>query len=204
MKRIVLFGAPGCGKGTQADELEKKYGYKKISTGDLIRAEVAAASKIGLEVKALMEKGELVSDATIIELLKNRLTKNDIGDGYIMDGFPRTLEQGRALSSMEVDEEIAIYLNIANEDVVVKRLLSRLTCSQCGAIFSRENNPPKKPGICDLCGGEIKQRADDNEETVRNRIQVYRAQTEPAINYYKDKGRYFARSTKRTYCIFRC
>jgi adenylate kinase len=187
MKRIILFGAPGCGKGTQADMLEKKYGYKKISTGDLIRAEVAAETNIGLQVKTIMEKGELVPDETIIEILKKRLKQEDIKNGYIMDGFPRTKQQAEALSQMEVDSEMAIYLRIVHEDVVVKRLLSRLTCSQCGAIFNMQNNPPKTPGLCDLCGGAIKQRADDNEETVRNRINVYRKQTEPVIDYYKNK-----------------
>jgi adenylate kinase len=190
MKRIILFGAPGAGKGTQADAIEENYSYKKISTGDLIRAEVAAGTEIGLKVKEIMEKGELVSDDTIIEILKRRLEKDDIAavGGYIMDGFPRTEPQARELSRMDVDNEIAIYLNIIDEDVVVKRLLSRLTCSKCGAIFNLENEPPKKAGTCDLCGGTLKQRADDNEETIKNRIQVYRQQTQPAIDYYREKG----------------
>lgn len=188
MKRIILFGAPGCGKGTQADILEGKYGYKKISTGDLIRAEVAAETDIGRQVKTIMEKGELVPDETIIDILEKRLTQGDIKNGYIMDGFPRTRQQAEALSRMEAAGEMAIYLRIVDEDVVVKRLLSRLTCLQCGAIFNIQNNPPKVPGVCDLCGGAIKQRADDNEKTVRNRINVYRKQTEPVIDYYKNKG----------------
>ena len=188
MKRIILFGAPGCGKGTQADILENKYGYKKISTGDLIRAEVAAETDIGRQVKTIMEKGELVPDETIIDILEKRLTQGDIKNGYIMDGFPRTRQQAEALSRMEAAGETAIYLRIVDEDVVVKRLLSRLTCSQCGAIFNMQNNPPKVPGVCDLCGGAVKQRADDNEKTVRSRINVYRKQTEPVIDYYKNKG----------------
>ena len=188
MKRIILFGAPGCGKGTQADILEKKYGYKKISTGDLIRAEVAAETDIGRRVKSIMEKGQLVPDETIIDILEKRLKQGNIKNGYIMDGFPRTKHQAEALSRMEAASETAIYLRIVHEDVVVKRLLSRLTCSQCGAIFNMENNPPKTPGVCDLCGGAIKQRADDNEQTVRSRINVYREQTEPVIDYYKNKG----------------
>ena len=188
MKRIILFGAPGCGKGTQADILEKKYGYKKISTGDLIRAEVAAETDIGRRVKSIMEKGQLVPDETIIDILEKRLKQGDIKNGYIMDGFPRTKHQAETLSRMEAAGETAIYLRIVHEDVVVKRLLSRLTCSQCGAIFNMENNPPKTPGVCDLCGGAIKQRADDNEQTVRSRINVYREQTEPVIDYYKNKG----------------
>ncbi|NIM14779.1 MAG: adenylate kinase [Candidatus Aminicenantes bacterium] len=190
MKRVILFGAPGAGKGTQADMLEEKYGYKKISTGDLIRAEVAAKTHVGLEVKAIMEAGELVPDKTIIEILKKRLNQNDIvrANGYIMDGFPRTRPQAEELSRMEVDHEMAIYLNIVDEDVVVKRLMSRLTCSNCGAIFNVENNPPQKAGQCDFCAGPLRQRADDNEETIRKRIRVYRQQTQPVIDYYREKG----------------
>ncbi len=188
MKRIILLGAPGCGKGTQADILENKYGYKKISTGDLIRAEVVAETDIGRQVKDIMEKGQLVPDQSIINILEKRLKQGDIKNGYIMDGFPRTRQQAETLSRMEADSEVAIYLRIVNEDVVVKRLLSRLTCSQCGAIFNIQNNPPKVPGVCDLCGGTIKQRADDNEKTVRSRIDVYRKQTEPVVDYYKNKG----------------
>jgi adenylate kinase len=190
VKRVILFGAPGAGKGTQADILEEKYGYKKISTGDLIRAEVAAKTKIGLEVKAIMEKGELVPDKTIIRILKKRLNQDDIeqANGYIMDGFPRTRPQAEELSRMETDHEVVIYLNIIDEDVVVRRLMSRLTCSSCGAIFNVENNPPKKAGQCDFCAGPLRQRADDNEDTIRNRISVYKQQTQPVINYYREKG----------------
>lgn len=189
MKRIILFGAPGCGKGTQADALEKQYGYKKISTGDLVRAEVAAQTSIGLEIKALTEMGRLAPDETILMLLKNRLAQGDLLNGYILDGFPRTLAQAEELSRMTVDTETAIYLNIVNEDVVVGRLTSRLTCSQCGAIFNSVTNPPRKQGLCDLCGGPIRQRADDNEETVRRRINVYREQTQPVIDYYQRLGK---------------
>jgi adenylate kinase len=191
MKRVILFGAPGAGKGTQADILEETYGYKKISTGDLIRAEVAAQTDIGREVKAVMEKGELVPDITIIRILKKRLNQDDIAqaNGYIMDGFPRTRPQAEELSRMEADREVAIYLNIVHEDVVVGRLLSRLTCSDCGAIFNTENNPPQKTGQCDFCAGPLRQRADDNEETIRKRIGVYRQQTQPVIDYYREKGR---------------
>lgn len=188
MLRVILFGAPGAGKGTQADLIEDKYDYKKISTGDLIRTEVRAQSKIGLEVKSIMEKGELVPDEIIIELLKSRLKQDDIVNGYIMDGFPRTRHQAVELSRMEADREVVIYLDVVNEDVVVKRLLSRLTCSGCGAIFNTFNNPPKQAGTCDECGAALIQRADDNEETIRNRISVYKEQTRPVIDYYLDKG----------------
>lgn len=187
MLRIVLFGAPGSGKGTQGDLLEKKFGYKKISTGDLIRAEVKAESDIGKKVKAIMEKGELVSDETIIEMVKTRVKHNDITAGYTMDGFPRTLEQARALSKIPVDREIAVFLYV-DEDAVVERLVSRLTCKNCGAIFNTKNKPPKKEGACDECGGQLERRKDDNEETIRNRIAVYRTQTEPAVKYYRENS----------------
>jgi len=187
MIRVILLGAPGAGKGTQADAIEDKYGYKQISTGDLIRAEVSAKTKIGLQVKAIMEKGELVSDDIVIELLKNRLQQKDIVNGYIMDGFPRNRYQAGALSRMEADREVVIYLQV-NEEVVVRRLLSRLTCSGCGAIFNLLSDTPKQAGKCDECGGILIQRADDNEETIRNRIRVYKEQTQPVIDYYLEKG----------------
>jgi adenylate kinase len=200
MVRLILFGAPGSGKGTQADSIEDKYGYKKISTGDLVRAEVSAKTELGVEIKSITERGELVPDETIIEILKKRLKQEDIKNGYIMDGFPRTRHQAEALSLMEVDGEVAIYLNIVDEDVIIKRLLSRLTCTNpaCGAIFNLENNPPEKAGRCDFCGSPIKQRADDNEETVRKRIEVYREQTQPVIDYYKHKGKLHEIDASRT------
>ena len=187
MVRVILLGAPGAGKGTQADAIEDKYGYKQISTGDLIRAEVSAKTEIGLKVKAIMEKGELVSDDIVLELLKNRLKQDDIVGGYIMDGFPRNRHQAEELSRMEADREVVIYLEV-NEDVVIQRLLSRLTCSVCGAIFNLLSETPKQAGKCDECGGALIQRADDNEETVRNRIRVYKEQTQPVIDYYLEKG----------------
>lgn len=188
MVRVILLGAPGAGKGTQADAIEDKCGYKQISTGDLIRAEVSAKTKIGLKVKAIMEKGELVSDDIVIELLKNRLKQDDIVNGYIMDGFPRNRNQAEELSRMEADREVVIYLEV-NEEVVIQRLLSRLTCSECGAIYNTLSDTPKQAGKCDECGGALIQRSDDNEETIRNRIGVYKEQTQPVIDYYLEKGR---------------
>lgn len=189
MRRIILFGAPGCGKGTQADILEKKCGLKKISTGHLVRAEIAAKTPIGLEIKNLTETGRLAPDETILKLLKNRLAQGDIEKGYILDGFPRTLTQADDLSRISVTTEVAIYLKMFDNDVVVKRLASRLTCSQCGAIFNSVSNPPQKIGQCDLCNGPVIQRADDTEEAVQRRIDIYREQTKPVINYYKRLGK---------------
>ncbi|MCX6582370.1 MAG: adenylate kinase [Candidatus Aminicenantes bacterium] len=189
MKRIILFGAPGSGKGTQADALEQQYGWEKISTGDLVRAEVAAQTPIGREIKPLIEMGQLAPDETVLKILKNRLAQGDLVNGYILDGFPRNLAQAEELTRLAVDSETAIFLKIVNDDVVVGRLTSRLTCSQCGAIYNSVGNPPLKTGQCDLCGGPVRQRADDNEETVRRRINVYREQTQPVIDYYKRLGK---------------
>ncbi len=187
MKRIVLFGAPGCGKGTQGDLVEEKFGYKKISTGDLVRAEIKSGSETGAQIKAIAEKGGLVSDDIIIGMVEKRVQQDDITDGYIMDGFPRTLDQAKALSNIDVENEIAIFLNV-DEDAVVERLVSRLTCKNCGAIFNTKNKPPKKENTCDDCGGPLERRKDDNEETIRSRMAVYREQTEPVITYYREQG----------------
>jgi len=185
MVRLILLGAPGAGKGTQADAIEETYGFKKISTGDIIRAEVKSKTEIGLKVKSIMEKGELVSDEIVLALLKNRLKKNDLVNGYILDGFPRNRKQAEELSRIPVEREVVLYLEV-DEDVVVKRLLSRLTCSDCGEIFNILSDPPKKSGICDQCGGKLILRADDNEKTIRNRIAVYVEKTLPVIKYYEE------------------
>lgn len=197
MVRIILFGAPGSGKGTQGDLLEERYGYKKVSTGDLVRAEVKAQSELGKTIKAIMDKGDLVSDDIIIKMVKNRVEQRDISTGYIMDGFPRTLDQAKELSQLGVDREIVIFLKV-DEDAVVERLVSRLTCRNCGGIFNIKNKPPKREGICDECGGKLERRKDDNEETIRNRISVYKEQTEPVIGYYRNRGLLYEVDADRT------
>lgn len=188
MKRIILFGAPGSGKGTQADALEEKYGYRKISTGDLVRTEIAADTELGMQFKYISGKGELVPDDVIVRMFKKRLGQKDIKDAYIVDGFPRTLSQAQALSGIPADEEIAVYLKLGNEDIVVKRILSRLTCTQCGAIFRSEEDPPADRMKCTQCGGIAARRGDDTEAVVKNRIRIYREATKPVIRYYKDRG----------------
>jgi adenylate kinase len=187
MVRVIIFGAPGAGKGTQADLIEEKFNFIKISTGDLIRAEVNAGTDIGLKVKEVLAKGELVPDDTIIQLLKRRLSQPDITSGYVLDGFPRTLDQARELSHLQAKDEKAIFLEV-EADVVVARLLSRLTCKDCGAIFNTSNKPPKVANTCDECGGRLETRPDDNPGTVRQRIAVYREKTEPVIEYYRQKS----------------
>lgn len=198
MKRIILFGAPGCGKGTQADVLEQQYGYRKISTGDLVRSEIAAKTPIGLKIKNLTEMGGLAPDEIILKLLKHRLAQNDFVNGYVLDGFPRNLKQVKDLTRISVDKEVAIYLKIVDEDVVVGRLASRLTCSQCGAIFNSASNPPQKTGYCDFCGGAVGQRADDSREVLLRRINLYKEKTQPVIDYYKRLGKLHEVDASRT------
>lgn len=189
MKRIILFGAPGSGKGTQAKLLEMKYNYVKISTGDLIRAEVRANTDVGIRVKSLLEKGELVPDDAIVGIVKCHLEKDYTDrNGYILDGFPRTIFQAEELSRIQVEHEVAIYLKIGNEDIIVNRMLSRLTCMNCGSIYSMLDETIQRNKTCNHCGNPVGQRPDDNPAVVRNRIHVYRAQTKPVIDYYKGKG----------------
>lgn len=187
MVRIILFGAPGAGKGTQADLLEDKYGYIKISAGDLIRAEVNTQSDIGQNVQEIITKGELVPDHLIINLVKNRIEKDDIVKGYIMDGFPRTINQAQELSKIKTDREISILLKV-DVQYLTDRLLSRWTCKDCEAIYNEKNKPPRKQGICDICGGILIKRTDDNVETITKRIQIYNQETMPVIHFYREKG----------------
>ena len=186
--RIILFGAPGAGKGTQAEAMEELFKFTKISTGDLIRDEVKHGTQIGKEVEAVIARGDLVPDDIIVNLLNLRLEKGDICCGYIVDGFPRTINQAEILSSMPVEKEVVIYLKVSNEDLIVNRVISRLICNNCGHIYNLQIEPPKVEGKCDHCGGNIRQRKDDKEVVIRKRIQIYRDQTKPVIQYYRNKG----------------
>jgi adenylate kinase len=184
MKRLILFGAPGSGKGTMGDLIQRDFDYPKISTGDILRAEIEQGSADGLSAKGFMEAGGLVPDALVIELVRRRLGRDDLGAGYIMDGYPRTLVQAEALTAVACDSEQAIFIEVGEAEAV-ERLLSRLTCRECGAIYNQKTRPPKKAGICDLCGGVVERRADDNEEAVRQRFRVYGERTLPVIEYYE-------------------
>jgi adenylate kinase len=187
MKRLILFGAPGSGKGTMGDFIQRDFHFLKISTGDIIRREIQKASAIGRQAKEIMEKGDLIPDALVIKIVRQRLEINDFSGGYIMDGFPRTLAQAEALSAIASESEKAIFIEVTEAEAV-ERLLSRLTCSRCGAIYNLMSKPPKKQGVCDLCQGLVQRRADDNEEAIRQRIKVYFEQTMPAIEYYQQKN----------------
>ena len=183
---IVLLGPPGIGKGTAASKLSKKLGIPTISTGDMLRENVAQKTKLGLEAKSYMDKGLLVPDEVVIEMMKERLQKEDCKNGFILDGFPRTINQAEKIS-----EEIKInrVVNIqANDQIIIDRLSQRRVCKKCGFIYHLVYIKPKKDGICDKCGGNLYMREDDKVEAIKERLKVYRNQTKPLINYYKGKG----------------
>lgn len=190
--RIVLLGAPGSGKGTQAKLLMEKYGIAQISTGDLLRAAVAAGTELGKKARSLMEAGQLVPDEIVLGMIRERLSDASTRKGFILDGFPRNLAQAKALDKLLEEQQqpldAAIHIHVEPEEIV-KRITGRRTCGQCGAIYNIYFSPPKQPGICDKCGAnDLQQRVDDTEETVRNRLKVYAEQTSPLIDFYQKQG----------------
>ena len=188
---LIFLGAPGAGKGTQAKMVSEKYGIPQISTGDMLREAVAKGTELGKKAKEYMDRGELVPDEIVIGIVKERLQQPDCEKGFILDGFPRTLAQAEALDEMlkELGKKIDAVINIfVPEEEVVKRIVYRRTCKNCGAVYHLIYNPPKEDNKCDKCGGELYQRDDDKEETVRERYRVYRENTEPLIEYYRKKG----------------
>jgi adenylate kinase len=187
---IILFGPPGAGKGTQAKKMVDFYGIPQISTGDILRANVREGTELGLAAKAYMDKGELVPDDVLIGIIKNRLKEQDCEKGFILDGYPRTIPQADALAIIleELDKPIDVVLNLeVPDEELVERISGRLMCN-CGASYHRTFNPPKKEGFCDICGAEVFQRADDKEEAVQNRLNVYKKHTQPLIDYYAKQG----------------
>lgn len=188
---IVFLGPPGAGKGTQAKILVEKYGIPQISTGDMLREHVGKGTELGLKAKEYMEKGQLVPDEIILGMVKERLSQPDAQKGFILDGFPRTVAQAEALDKMLEEMgrklDVALALIVPDEELVL-RLTGRRTCKNCGMMYHIKFKPPKIEGKCDACGGELYQRPDDNEETVRNRLKVYHESTAPLIEYYKNKG----------------
>jgi adenylate kinase len=187
---VILLGPPGAGKGTQAKMLVDKYGIPQISTGDILRANLKAQTELGLEAKKYMDAGKLVPDEVVIGIINNRIKEDDCQKGYMLDGFPRTVAQAEALDGIlgQRDSGIDHVISIEVPDAeLMGRLTGRRTCRQCGQGFHVMFDPPKAEGVCDKCGGELYQRDDDNEETVGNRLKVYADQTEPLIEYYKNK-----------------
>ena len=189
--RLVLLGAPGAGKGTQAKKLIEKYGIPQISTGDLLRAAVAAGTQLGREAKSFMDKGELVPDRVVLGMVAERLKQDDCKKGYILDGFPRNTAQAEALDTMlrelKMPLNAALSVDVPKEDLM-KRLTGRRTCRSCNQMYNVHFSPSKKERVCDKCGGELYQRDDDREETIRKRLDVYDAQTAPLIDYYRKAG----------------
>ena len=188
---IVFLGPPGAGKGTQAKKIAEKYGIPQISTGDMFREHLAKGTELGKKAKEYMDKGALVPDEIVLGMVEERLKQPDCEKGFILDGFPRTVPQAEALDKLleKLGKKIdyAILIDVPDEELV-KRLTGRRTCKKCGMMYHVMFKPPKEEGKCDVCGGELYQRADDNEETVRNRLKVYHEQTEPIIAYYEKKG----------------
>lgn len=191
--QILMMGPPGAGKGTQAAKLVKKFSISQISTGDMFRAAVKEGTELGKAAKNCMDAGKLVPDEITIGIIRERLSKNDCKDGFILDGFPRTVEQADALEKIldELGKKISCVLNInVPAEYLIERAVGRRICKKCGATYHVKFNPPKVNDICDVCGGELYQRADDNELTMKNRLSAYEASTRPLIDYYKKAGVY--------------
>jgi adenylate kinase len=189
---IVLLGAPGAGKGTQAAYLKAEWGLEHISTGDILRAEVRAASDLGQETQGYMERGELVPDDLIIRMMEDRLRSLGAGTGYILDGFPRTVAQAEALDAMlaRIDHPLHAVINLEVPDAeLIRRLSGRRVCPQCNAVYHVDTMRPKQDGICDRCGAALIQRKDDQPEAIANRLEVYKAQTQPLIAYYQQRDK---------------
>lgn len=189
--KLVLLGAPGAGKGTQAKKLIEQFGMPQISTGDLLRAAVAAGTDLGKEAKSYMDKGELVPDSVVLGMVEERLQQDDCQAGYILDGFPRNSAQAEALdemlASLNMSLDAALSVDVPLEDLM-KRLTGRRTCKECGQMYNVYFSAPAQEGVCDKCGGELYQRDDDQEATIEKRLQVYSDQTAPLIDYYGGKG----------------
>lgn len=189
--KLILLGAPGAGKGTVAKMLTKLDGSVQISTGDILRAAVAAGTELGKKAEAAMKAGDLVSDDLIMGIMKDRLKEDDCKNGYLLDGFPRTIPQAEALKAMlaNMGEELDCVVNIdVPRDVILDRLTTRRTCTDCGAIYNVKSNPPKAEGKCDKCGGPVVQRDDETEEAISNRLDVYNEKTAPLAGFYEKEG----------------
>ncbi|MBQ2704470.1 MAG: adenylate kinase [Clostridia bacterium] len=185
---LILLGAPGAGKGTQAEIICEQFSIPSISTGNIIRESVKNGTELGLKAKSYMDSGELVPDAVVIGIIKERLAQDDCQNGFILDGFPRTIPQAEALDQMGVVIDRVVSIEVADEKIAA-RMSGRRVCSKCGASYHLEYKKPAKDGVCDACGGELIQRKDDAPETVIERLRVYHEQTEPLKDYYEKAGK---------------
>ena len=189
--KIIMLGAPGAGKGTQAKMIADKYGVPHISTGDIFRANIKNGTELGMEAKKYMDQGLLDPDELTVRILLDRVAQDDCKNGYVLDGFPRTIPQAEVLDSelTKLGDHIDYALNVdVPDENIVKRMSGRRACLTCGATYHIEHVPPKKEGICDVCGSELVLRDDDKPETVKNRLNVYHEQTQPLIDFYTEKG----------------
>ncbi|SDA45238.1 Adenylate kinase [Lachnospiraceae bacterium G11] len=189
--KIIMLGAPGAGKGTQAKMIAKEYGIPHVSTGDIFRANIKEGTELGKEAKGYMDKGLLVPDELTVKILLDRVAKDDCKNGYVLDGFPRTIPQAEvledALNKLNDKIDYAIDVNVPDENII-KRMSGRRACLKCGATYHIEHVPPKKEGICDVCGEPLVLRDDDKPETVKNRLDVYHKQTQPLIDFYSERN----------------
>ncbi len=189
---IILLGPPGAGKGTQAQRLEREHGLKQLSTGDMLRAAAKSGTDVGLRAKEVMDRGELVSDDIVVQIIAEALTREECVNGYILDGFPRTVAQAGALDAMLEQRGVkldAVVEIVVPEDVLVERISGRFACAKCGATYHDTFHRPKTDGVCDVCGAhEFVRRDDDRPDAVRQRLKVYKAQTEPLLPYYRERG----------------
>ena len=189
--KIIMLGAPGAGKGTQAKMIADKYSIPHISTGDIFRANIKNGTELGMEAKKYMDQGKLVPDELTVKILLDRVAQADCANGYVLDGFPRTIPQAevldKALTELGEAIDFAIDVDVPDENIV-KRMSGRRACLSCGATYHLEHIPPKKEGVCDKCGKELVLRSDDKPETVLNRLKIYHDQTQPLIEYYTQKG----------------
>lgn len=185
--KIILLGAPGAGKGTQAERISRQYNIPTLSTGEILRSQVRGGTELGLQAKEYMDKGELVPDALVVGMVAAFLSSEENKNGYILDGFPRSIPQAEALDAMGITIDKVLSIEVADE-TIVERMSGRRVCPKCGASYHVKYNPPKTEGVCDECGADLIIRADDNEATVKERLNVYHKQTEPLKDFYAKKG----------------
>ena len=186
--KIIMLGAPGAGKGTQAKMIADKYGVPHISTGDIFRANIKHGTELGMEAKKYMDQGLLVPDELTVRILLDRVAQDDCKNGYVLDGFPRTIPQAEAMEAKGIGVDCALSIEV-EDDVIVRRMGGRRTCRDCSQTFHVENNPPKVEGVCDFCGGELTIRKDDAPETVMARLETYHKETEPLKAFYEARGK---------------
>ena len=189
--RLVLVGPPGAGKGTQAQFIASHFAVPKISTGDIFRANVSEGTELGLEARKYMDAGDLVPDEVTIGMVQERLKQDDASEGFLLDGFPRTVHQAEVLDEMLAGQGVAVNVVlelVVDDEEVVRRLSGRRTCRQCGHVWHQEFDPPQEDRVCDKCGGQLFQRDDDQPETIRRRLEVYSENTAPLVGYYDDQG----------------